>query len=166
MTQVNTAKVADHRTLRFETIDDLLAEIDRIVEAERAGPRGLRRTGNWSTGQIFGHLASWINYAYEGFPAGATPPRFVKVIVRLTKKRWLTKPMPRGFKIPRVAEGTFGTEEMTTEEGARRLREALERLKRREPAKFHSPAFGPATDDERIAGNLRHAELHLGFLHP
>ena len=161
---INTAKVTDHRTLRFETIDDVLAEIDRIVEAERAGT--LRSTGNWSTGKVFGHLAAWINYAYEGFPPEATPPWFVKLIVRMTKNRWLTKPLPRGFRIPRTPEGTFGTEEMSTEEGARRLREALERLKRREPAKFHSPAFGPATDDERIAGNLRHAELHLGFLHP
>jgi hypothetical protein len=44
---VNTAKVAGPRLLRFESIDQALAEVERIVEAERAGR--LKRLGNWTT---------------------------------------------------------------------------------------------------------------------
>jgi hypothetical protein len=82
------------------------------------------------------------------------------------KGAFIHKPMRRGFRIPRTVGGTFGTEPMGTDEGAARLRSALERLRGREPARHDSPAFGPLTDDERIALNLRHAELHLGYLWP
>jgi len=160
---INSAR-CEHRALRFDSIDDLLTEIDRIVAAERAG--ALRCTGNWTTGQIFGHLAAWIDYGYEGFPPGAHPPWFIRIVLRMMKKKFLRGPMPRGVRIPRAPDGTFGVEPLSTDEGARRLREALARLQRREPVKFHSPAFGPVTEDERISANLRHAELHLGYLHP
>lgn len=163
MTTVDTSKTVEHRALHFNSIDEVLAEIDRIIAAEKAGT--LRRTGNWTTGQVFGHLASWINYAYEGYP-GKGPPWFVRIMARMMKKSFLYKPSRRGFRMPGAAEGTFGTEVMSTDEGARRLRQALTRLKNREPVRFHSPAFGRMTDDERIAGHLRHAELHLGFLQP
>jgi hypothetical protein len=161
---VDTGKIAEHRTLRFNSLEELLAEVDRIVAAEQRS--ALRRTGNWTPGQVFGHLAAWINYGYEGFPPGSTPPWFVRVIVRMMKKSLCTKPMRRGFRMPRVVEGTYGTELLSTDEGARRLRQAIARLQRHEPPKYHSPALGPMSDDERIALNLRHAELHLGFLWP
>ncbi len=160
---VNT-RTAEHRTLHFDSIDDLLAEVDRIVAADRAG--SLRRTGNWTTGQIFAHIAAWANYPYEGYPPGATPPWFVRIIARMMRKRFVTRPMSRGFRIPRAEHGTFGVEDasISTEEGARRLRDAMARLQRREAAIHHSPALGPMSEDDRIALNLRHAELHLGFL--
>ena len=161
---INTAK-AERRALHYESIDDVLREVDRIVAAERAGK--LRHTGNWTPGQILGHLAAWIEYGYEGYPPGANPPWPVKVIAKLLKKTILYKPMRPGMKLgPRTPGGTFGMDEMSTEEAARRLRAALARLQRREPVIHHSPALGPLTDDERIALALRHAELHLGFLQP
>ena len=159
---MNTAKVTDRRTLRFESIDVLLADIDRIVEADKNGT--LRRTGNWTAGQAFGHVAAWMDYAYEGYPAKA--PWFVKLYMRSKKKSFLRDGLPAGVSIPGVPGGTYGTEEYSTEEGARRLREALERLAREEPRKHESPVFGPISHDEHATLNLRHAELHLGFLHP
>ncbi len=85
----------------------------------------------------------------------------------MLKKSILTKPMRAGMKLgPRTPGGTFGTEVLSTEEGASRLRTSLARVQRGEPPKYHSPAFGPMPEEERIALNLRHAELHLGFLHP
>lgn len=164
MADVNTAKVTDYRKLRFTSIDQLLAEIDRIVAADAKGT--LRRTGNWTPGQIFNHLATWINYGYEGFPAKANPPWFVKIILKWKKPTYIRNGMPRGVKIPGIQGGTLGIDPMSTEEGARRLREALTRLKNREPARFHSPAFGPVPEEERLEMQFRHAECHLGYLHP
>ena len=161
MTTVNT-KVADRRRLRFSTVDELLADVDRLVAAEKAG--SLRRTGNWTAGQVFGHLATWTNFAYEGYPF--RPPWFIRWILRKKKAAYLRDGMPAGVRIPKVPNGTFGTELMGTEEGAKRLRGALLRLKSGEPPKFDSPAFGKLNHEERIAMNLRHAELHLSFLHP
>jgi len=164
-TIVDTGKVTDYRKLRFSTIDELLKEIDRLVAADNGGK--LRRTGNWTAGQIFGHLAGWMNFSYEGFPKrGARPPWFIRFILRMKKKAYMRDGMPRGVKIPGIEGGTFATEPLSTQEGAQRLRAVLLRMKNREPVLHHSPAFGEMSDEERIAFQLRHAEVHLGFLHP
>ena len=159
---VDTSKVLDRRRLRFGTLDDLLADIDRIVAADKAGT--LRRTGNWTAGQVMGHLATWINYAYEGYPF--RPPWFIRVILRMKKNKYLRDGMPAGVHIPRVPNGTYATDTMTTDIGADRLRRALKRLLTGEPAKYESPAFGKMTLEERVALNCRHAELHMSFLRP
>ena len=49
-------------------------------------------------------------------------------------------------------------------EGAEQLRKAMLRLQSNELARYDSPAFGVMSHAERIELNLRHAELHLGFL--
>ncbi len=53
---------------------------------------------------------------------------------------------------------------MPTAEAGQRLLNALKRLQDGEEAQFHSPAFGPMSHEDRIRLNLRHAELHLGYL--
>jgi hypothetical protein len=160
---IDTAKVTDHRRVRFNSIEDVLADIDRIVAAEQAGK--LRCTGNWTAGQVFNHLASWINFAYEGYP-GKGPPWFIRIILKMKKKQYLRDGMRRGVRIPGVKDGTFATDALSTQEGAQRLRAALLRMKNRDPVRFESPAFGAMEHDERIAFQCRHAELHMGYLHP
>ncbi len=164
MSTVDTGKVTDRRQLRFESIDDLLADVDRLLEADKRSK--LRRTGNWTAGQAFNHLASWIDFAYEGFPPRSKPPWFIRFIIRMKKKKYIHDAMSAGIKIPGVQDGTFATQPMSTQEGADRLRKALARLKNGEPPRFESPAFGPLSEAERLNLNLRHAELHLSFLHP
>jgi EAL domain-containing protein (putative c-di-GMP-specific phosphodiesterase class I) len=63
---VDTKSVPDRRTLRFETIDQALAEADRLADADRAGR--LKPLGNWALGQTLGHLATWADYSYTGTP--------------------------------------------------------------------------------------------------
>lgn len=160
---IDTAKVKDRRQLHFNTIDEVVAEMNKIVASDKKGT--LRRSGNWTAGQVFNHLASWTNYAYDGFPMGK-PPWFVRIILGMLKNKYIRKGLPAGVKIPKVENGTFATEEVSTDIGADRLRKALARLNSDEPAKFDSPAWGKMPQEERIALNLRHAELHMGFLHP
>src|SRR5215468_5699248 len=64
--QVNTKKVTGRRSLRFSTIDDVLADADRIAAADRAGT--LKRLGNWTPGTIFTHVANWSSYPFDGYP--------------------------------------------------------------------------------------------------
>jgi len=160
---IETAKVTDRRHLQFNSIDDVLADIDRIVAAEKAGT--LRHTGNWTPGQAMGHVAAWINYGYEGFPMKA-PPWPIRVILKFIVKGYLKKGMRPGVKIPGTKDGTYGTDQLSTEEGAARLRAALLRLKNGEPARFVSPGFGPMSEADRIKLTVRHAQLHLSFMHP
>jgi hypothetical protein len=158
--QVDT-RSSDHRTLRFNTVDECIAEVNRIRDADGAGK--LRVAGNWTPGQIMAHVASWINYAYDGFPVGA-PPFFVRWFLRRRLPKMLRDGMPRGARIPGVKDGTFGMDDISTPEAVERLLTALNRLQSAEVAKFDSPAFGALSHEDRIKLNLRHAELHLGFI--
>ncbi len=158
---MNEPRTTERRRLHFETIDDLLEEIDRVVEADRASR--IRMLGAWTPGQILGHVAAWIEYGYEGYPMKRVP-WLIRLMLRRQLKKYMKQGMPSGVRIPRAAEGTYGTEDLPTEQAAERLRLALGRLERREPASHDSPAFGPLSDDDRTRLNLMHAELHLSFL--
>jgi hypothetical protein len=129
------------------------------VDAESEGT--LMRSGNWTLGQTFNHLATWVDYAFDGVPLRI--PFFIRWIVRPMKNQLLTKPMRAGSKIPRVAGGTLATTVVPTAEGWTHFQKAIARLSNETPAR-PSPLFGPMTHDEWIAQHLRHAELHLSFL--
>ncbi len=158
---VNTAQVQGRRKLRFNSIDELVRDIDCILAADQAGT--LRQLGNWTPGQILGHVAAWINYSYDGYPLGP-PPWFIRIILRMRVKKYMRDGLPAGVRIPKTEHGTFGLDPFGTADGADRLRRALTRLRSDEPVKFDSPAFGPMSKEDRIVLNLRHAELHLSFL--
>jgi hypothetical protein len=155
---VDTGKVADRRTLKFENLGQVLTEVDRLAEAQRRGR--LRQLGNWTLGQALGHMAVWAEYSYTGAPMKV--PFVIRAILRTRKKKFLYSPMRAGVKIPRIEGGTLGTETMETDVAAARLRTALERLEREAPT-MPNIIFGKLTHEEWIAINLRHAELHLSF---
>ena len=151
------------RTLRFETIDDALAEADRLVAAEREGR--LTRAGNWSLGQTLGHLATWAEFAFNGYPPSIRPPAPIRWVLRLLKNRVLTKGMTPGVKLGRLPGGTLGLDDLPPDDALHRFRAALQRLKASAPTS-DNPVFGPLTHQEWIQLNLRHAELHLGHQVP
>lgn len=161
--EINPAKVVQFRTLHFQTVGDCLEEVERIQRAAVMGE--LQSHGNWSPSQILTHLAAWIEYAYVGFPI-PRPPKVIAWILRtFMRKRLLSgKSMPRGIRIPKVAGGTTGADDIPFDQAVVRYRAALERLQSVEEAPYPSPAFGPMNHGERIQLNLRHAELHLGYL--
>jgi hypothetical protein len=158
---VDTRNVPGRRMLRFESIDQALAEVDRLVEAERAGR--LKRLGNWTLGQALGHLAGWVEYSYTGTPLKV--PFFIKWFFRLQKRKFLYGPMRTGARIPGIPEGTLNTEILPLDEAEGRYRRALNRLKSEPPTALNA-IFGVLTHEEWIALHLRHAEGHLGFMVP
>lgn len=159
---VDTKKVVGRRSLRFADLDECLAEVARLREAERAGR--LRGLGNWTLGQTLGHLAAWIEYAYVGYPM--KKPAWVLRVLGPLMVGWLLKnPWPAGVRLPGAGAGTYGQEAMSTEAGEARLRGAFERL-RRERATVPSPMFGLLPQEKLVLMHLRHAELHLGFWVP
>jgi len=158
---VDTGKVVGRRILRFESIEQMMAEVDRLVEAERAGR--LERIGNWTLGQTLGHLSAWAEYSYTGIPLKT--PFFIKWILRLRKQKFLHEPMHPGVKIPGVEGGTLATEPVPLEDALERLKRVMAKLKSQAPTITHS-IFGQLSHDEWIAINLRHGELHLGYQIP
>jgi hypothetical protein len=161
MSTVDT-KGAPRRALRFGSVAELDAELDRIEKAQRDGR--LVTTGNWTPGQIFNHIATWLEFGWKGYPPNVRPPFFIKWLLKRKKPVYLRDGMPAGVRIPKLPSGTLGMDAATFEEGMRRLRAALEPLRRGEAPPHASPAFGMLSAEEAAQLNLRHAELHLGFL--
>lgn len=158
---IDTAKV-QRRSLRFANIAEARAELSAIVAAQRAGT--LKPLGNWSASQNLNHIAAFIEYAFDGFPPEMpTPPWPIRMVLRFLKNKYLKNGLPSGVRIPKVPGGTVGATESSLEEATARLGRAFERLEQTAPT-HPSPAFGAMTHAEWTQLNLRHAELHFGFL--
>jgi hypothetical protein len=71
---IDTGKVTSKRQLHFDSIDQMLADAEALVEAEKAGR--LKRLGNWTLAQALNHLATWMEFAYTGSPLN--PPFFIR----------------------------------------------------------------------------------------
>jgi hypothetical protein len=158
---VSSGTPIGHRSLGFQSVDDLMSEVDRLVQSELAGR--LRRVGNWTLGQALGHLAAWAEYSYIGTPLKV--PIVVKWLLRLRKRHFLYSPMRAGIRIPGVKGGTLATEPVPVEKSLVHLRQVMARLKCEAPMK-PDVFLGPLNHQEWIAFHLRHAELHLGFFIP
>jgi hypothetical protein len=160
MPTINTKAVRDRRVLRFANIQEVYAEIDRCIQAERQGT--LRQLGNWPLGTMLGHLAFWASAPYDGYPPMKRPPALLRVLVRLFRRRLIFGKFPAGMRLPGTPAGTFGADPMSTEQGSAKLRAAFDRLHSTAPT-TDNPLLGPLTHEEWISFNVRHAELHLSF---
>jgi hypothetical protein len=138
------------RKLHFATVDEVMADVDKFHQAEQRGTLG--SCGNWTLGQSLNHLATWVDYSYQGVPIKI--PTFVRWLARPIKKRFLTRPMKPGSKIPNVPGGTLGIEVVPTAMGLAHLRETFTQLGKAPPMIPHA-LFGPMTHDEWIARHLR-----------
>ncbi len=154
-------KTVPHRALKFASMDEALAEAERLARAEQGGT--LERTGNWTLGQALGHLAYWIDVAYDGYPPQLRPSWVVKLLLRTMKGGVLRGELPRGARIPKVPGGTLGIDVISTEEGLGRFRKAVARLKAAPPTRPNI-VFGPLTHDEWKRMHIGHAALHLGYM--
>lgn len=159
---IDTAKVQGRRTLHFDTVDDIVVEVDRLAKA-----REIKTVGNWTPGQIFNHLALVMNGAIDGtnfkipFPMNLVLPIFVF----FRKKKMLRDPMPAGFQLPKDAAQQVVSGPISLEEGLKNLQNALQRFKS-EKKRTPSPVLGELTHDQWIQLQCRHCELHLSFLIP
>lgn len=158
-TAIDTTRVAERRVLHFNSLADILADVERLAQA-----REVRNLGNWSPGQVINHLAVVMNKSIDGFEQKA--PKIVRFFIRLfMKRRFLTKTMAPGFKLPRRAQAELVLPPVTLEEGVANFRRAFERLQKESPHAAH-PALGVLTPEEWQQLHCRHSELHLSFLVP
>lgn len=156
---VDTSKVANRRSLRFVSLDEAISEAQRVADAETAGTA--KYLGNWNAGQILNHLGAWAELAYGGNPIRV--PFFVRWFGPMMLKKFLQKGLPAGHWIPKVPNGTIGTEKVGVGEGLARMKAGFLRLKTDQTEARH-PLFGAMTREQYVELNLRHAELHLSFV--
>ena len=147
------------RAIGLETIDQAIAEAERLAGLERSGRA--QYAGNWTVGQILNHLAVWAEYQYT--PCPITAPWYIRLGGRMVKGRILKKGIPAGANIPKVKGGTLAIELVPADVALARFKPAFERLKRDTPT-CPSPMFGLLTREEAVMLNLRHSELHFSFV--
>jgi hypothetical protein len=155
---VDTRTVA-RRVVRFATLGDAVADAEALAAADAAGT--LKATGNWTLGQALGHLAYWVNGAFDEVPM-RRPPLVLRVLIRLARKKVFYGRLTPGFRFRHLPDGTLGTDVMPTAEGLAKFQAAVARFGR-EATKPVNPVFGSMTEAEWRALNCRHAELHLSF---
>jgi hypothetical protein len=154
---VNTAKVEGRRKLDYASLDEVLADADRLG----SGP--VRTLGNWSAGQIFRHLAIAYNGSIDGFTL--TFPWYLRLMARLFKNKLMNGPMPAGYNQSSDNAKSVVPGPTTTAEGLADLRAAVARLKR-EPHRAKHPMFGELDKEQWDKLHLKHANLHMSFLVP
>ncbi|HVV98908.1 MAG TPA: DUF1569 domain-containing protein [Planctomycetaceae bacterium] len=155
---VDTSKVTERRTLRFESLDEIVTDAERLVAAPK-----VRMLGNWPLEDLFLHLATAINGSLDGIDVRA--PWFIRLIAPVFKRRVLTKSMRAGFKLPVSAQTDLFPKGKSVAESLESLRSAVARQHSQPMAASH-PVFGRLTHDEWRQLHLRHAELHLSFAIP
>jgi Protein of unknown function (DUF1569) len=154
---VNTAKVEGRRKLDYASLDDVLADADRLS----SGP--VKTLGNWSAGQIFRHLANAYNGSIDGFTM--TFPWYLSLMAKLFKNKLVNGPMPAGFNLPGEGAKAVLPGPTSTAEGLADLHAAVARLKR-EPHRAKHPMFGDLDKETWDKIHLKHANLHMSFLVP
>jgi len=162
MEHVDSARVSGRRSLRFESLDDIAADVERLANA-----RHLKTLGNWSAGQIFQHLAIVMNGQIDGMEIPLPLPMrlLMPLIVRLRKKKFLTQPMPTDIKLPAAAARILVPDETSLQAGLAAIRAALQRLRSADRVARH-PFLGTLTAAEWFQVQCRHCEMHLSFLVP
>ncbi len=154
---VNTKTVTGRRELHYDNYDEQLADAERLAGME------VRTLGNWSYGQILLHLARSIDVMIDGAPFSFPAP-VQWVMSLLMKKKFLTKGLTPGFKLPKNA-GRLIPEEASVEEGMAEYRTAINRAKTESKRAPHG-GFGKMSKDECDQFQFRHAEMHMSFVVP
>ncbi|HIF00147.1 MAG TPA: DUF1569 domain-containing protein [Planctomycetes bacterium] len=150
----------ERRELTFQTIDEAIAEAERLASGE------VRTTGAHSFGQILNHLALSHDTS-TGRVVAPPPPLFMKLMMPLMKRMVInSKPLKPGITLPAKGEAFFWPDrEIDVPTGLQYFKESVEYYKNNGALDKH-PFFGKLTKDECDELNCRHAALHLSFVHP
>ncbi len=151
-------KTGSRRTLKFQTLDDLLTDAQHLHALDAVA------VGGWTPGQIVGHVTAVIEASVKGFPFRLPLP--MRILGRVIRKRAIAKGLPSGIKIPGKAREAFvPPTDLTFEDAVAQLAAAVEMAKQRKMT-MPSPIFGKLTHEQWVQVHCRHAELHFSFMKP
>ena len=156
---VNSKKVHGRRDVSFQTLDDIVADAEKLVASPKT-----RTIGNWPLVKLIKHLSQTIHNSIDGFQSQA--PLWIRLIVPLFKGHMLKSPkMSPGINLPKAAVASAFPDAGSLQEALDDLRRAVARTKTERMEAMH-PAFGKMTHDEWNTLHLRHSEMHLSFALP
>lgn len=151
---IDTSKVTGRRTLIFNTLDEIIDDVDYLCQGN------VRSLGNWSPGQNLDHLTILMLGCLDGIDVKV--PIVTRTAVKFMKGRILSRQMSPGLRLPKAAAVLLPSE-TTWEEGVRQIRKALNRMKTETQRHAH-PVLGALRREQWDQLHCRHCELHLSFL--
>jgi hypothetical protein len=153
---VKAKTVQGRRDLSFQTLDDIVADVEFLVASPTT-----RTIGNWPLVKLITHLSQTVHNSIDGFQTKA--PLIIRLVMPLFKGRFLkARKMNPGINLPKAAEAAAYPEAKSVQEALNDLRRAVERTRTESMTASH-PAFGKMTHDEWNTLHLRHSEMHLSF---
>jgi len=154
---INTKKAAGRRSVHYNNLEDLQADAQQLVSSG-----SVKMVGNWSLGQVLGHLATTMNASIDGFPMMLPWP--VRAMMRvLMKKKMLTQITSPGYSIPGKAVAMFVPKDgIDPAQALEQLCSAVDR-QHKESKRSTNPVLGRLTNEQWLQFHLRHAELHMSF---
>ncbi|MEX0725425.1 MAG: DUF1569 domain-containing protein [Planctomycetaceae bacterium] len=154
----STPETQVRRRVAYRSINDIRNDLHPLISQPTF------TVGQWSFGQILEHLTKTTNASFDGF--GFKAPWWARTFIApFIKRRFLTKPMPAGFTLPKSAAIITPADRVEISAAVDEFIWALQRLERDIPRAEH-PFFGPMKPEEWLQLHLRHAELHLSFVVP
>jgi hypothetical protein len=161
---IDTRRVATRRPVHLQTMDELVAEVERLTAAAAAGK--VRPLGNWSPAQVFWHIGRLVELSFDGFPFRyRRGPVWIIRLLRLLAWRWLIALAFRpGFKNPPEAATLEPDPSVSLDGAVAYLKQHVARIRNGERMTQECSVEGPYTHEQWVYIHLRHAELHLSFL--
>lgn len=148
-----------YRKLRFESLDDVAAEVRRLHE------QGWEALGQWSLGQACHHLSFVMRSSLDGFPPDVRGPRWLRWIVSATVPVWINRPIPPGIPLRGGLTALQPPDRIDEDAAVAECLALIERLKA-EPQRHPSPVAGRLSRSRWDLLHRNHAAHHLGFLVP
>ena len=143
--------------LFVDSIESLREELARVES------NVIQTTGNWSTGQIFYHLAATFEGSVDGLPSGY--PMVARIVIR--PFRWVVTRFKFPPWLPIPAAIRYKLEppiDVDVVEQYNRLLLAIERFDSHEGEYPPHPVLGPLSKQEWVGFHLRHCQHHLAFI--
>lgn len=151
----------DRRPLRFDRLDEVPAEVDRLL-------LGHRTVGGWTLAQICTHLAAALRLTAEAPPGpgpGATPTEVERAQAINRRRLFRSESFPEGVEMPSPAIHP-GPPEADPRAAASALRDAVSRfLDAPGPYPPH-PMLGEMDREQWLRFHCIHCAHHLSFALP
>ena len=154
---VATGSVTGRRQLHFDSLDDILADVERLNQGQ------VKTLGNWSPGQVLRHLTIVMTGSMDGFRN--RPPWFIRLLGKVMKRRMLTKPMSAGFQLPKNAATEFIPGPIEWDDALGQLRIAIRSIATRpcslDRPRLHMLPAQPQKQLRRRGNNLEFATIKI-----
>lgn len=156
---VNTKSVLNRRIIRFDSIQEILFDVEQIPEEHIT-------LGNWSFAQILWHLTETAQMTLRD-NSTYSPPMFMKMIGPLMKGQYLTKKLSPGMSFPASLNVRLTPpESLQIDDEKTRFAQTMQEYADYQNFPRRHPVFGKLSTLQWHQIQHRHCELHLSFVRP